>query len=299
MINEHGKGLLPSPIDKRDVVLSSVMPSVVRIPEECPPPFDLDVLDQNGYPYCVGFSCATIKQEKELREKVYEVFDGSWVYKKCKEIDDIPEYQGTYLRAGMKVLQKQGCKPLNGPEESASRFKIGGYALVDDRTLQGLKKAIFVNGALLAGFTGSDLAWKTAYPRPPKDSEPKWKHAVSLIGYTKTHIIGQNSWGKNWGNNGLFYVDENCLTSMFEVWAVLTDLPTEQLELENSGWVAINYLDIFNPAVSSEALTTAKLNFRDKPNGKILLTLPKGKKVKILGGPIKAGNYNWVRIKEI
>jgi len=139
MINEHGKGLLPSPIDRRDVVLSSVMPSVVRIPEECPPPFDLDVLDQNGYPHCVGFSCATIKQEKELREKVYEVFDGSWVYKKCKEIDDIPEYQGTYLRAGMKVLQKQGCKPLNGLEESASRFKIGGYAIIDDKTLQGLK----------------------------------------------------------------------------------------------------------------------------------------------------------------
>jgi len=151
----------------------------------------------------------------------------------------------------------------------------------------------------LAGFTGSDLAWKTAYPRPPKDLEPKWGHAVSLIGYTKTHIIGQNSWGKGWGDKGLFYVDENCLTSMFEAWAILTDLPTEQLELEDSGWVAINYLDIFNPAISSEALTTAKLNFRDKPNGKILSTLPKGKKVEILGGPIKAGSYNWVRIREV
>lgn len=293
-----GKGLVESPVDRRDVLFSSVCPSVVRIPEECPPPFDLEILNQGSKPHCVGFSCALIKQEKELRERVAETFDGDWVYNECKKIDGIPGVDGTYLRAGMKVLQKQGCKPLGGQETSIKTFRIGGYANVDEKTLYGLKKAIFVNGALLSGFRGSNEGWQTAYIRPPKAGETVWGHAVSLIGYTKTHIIGQNSWGNGWGDKGLFYLDENALTSMFESWAVLTDLPTEQLDLDNSGWVATDWLDI-TPAIGSQGITTASLNFRNAPNGEKIEVLLKGQPIEILSEKIKAGSYNWIRVRKI
>ena len=292
-----GKGLVESPVDKRDVLFSSVCPDVKRIPEECPAPFDLEILNQGSKPHCVGFSCAAIKQEKELRERVAKTFDGDWIYNECKKIDGIPNVPGTYLRAGMKILQKQGCKPLNGQETEARVFRTGGYAMADDKSLYGLKRAIFINGALLAGFRGSNEGWATPYIRPPKQGEALWSHAVSLIGYTKTHIIGQNSWGQGWGDKGLFYVDENALTALFESWAILTDLPTEQLDVDNSGWVAIDWIDI-NPAPGSQGTVTANLNFRKEPNGERIETLLKGQGVEILSEKIKAGNYNWIKVRK-
>jgi hypothetical protein len=147
-------GCVKSPPDIRDIPLSAVSPIPVRIPKECPPPFDLTPLNQGMNPSCVGFACACMKQEKELREKISQVFDGAWIYKKCKELDGMPNMQGTFFRIGLKVLQKYGAKPLEGTEDEASRYKIGTYAIVDDMSFEGIKKAYYVNGSLLGGFTG-------------------------------------------------------------------------------------------------------------------------------------------------
>jgi len=69
MEKSFSTGLIASPEDIRDIPLSAIAPIPVRIPESLPPIFDLEILDQNGYPACVGFSCAAIKQDRELREK--------------------------------------------------------------------------------------------------------------------------------------------------------------------------------------------------------------------------------------
>jgi len=216
-------GAIPSPPDSRDIPLSTVQAIPVSIPEECPPPFQLRVLEQVG-PSCVGFSCASVKAEKERRERNLIDFDGKWIYDRCKEIDDYPG-DGTYLRIGMKVLKNKGAKPLGGTEVEVSRYRIGAYAKVDEITFEGLKKTIYVNGAILAGFHGSNEGWQNACIRPPKAGEKVWGHAVALIGYNKDYLIGLNSWGTDWGDNGLFYVPKDYLP--FEAWAVLTDLPSD------------------------------------------------------------------------
>ena len=97
-------GLIQSPKDDRDILSSQITPDIKRIPEIFPPFFDLTILNQKNTPHCVGFSCAAVKQEKELREKVVETFDGDWIYNEAKKIDGLPNFQGTYLRSGMKVL---------------------------------------------------------------------------------------------------------------------------------------------------------------------------------------------------
>jgi len=288
-------GAIKSPIDRRDVLMSEVYPLPLRIAPEMPPPFDLDILNQNGYPHCVGYAAAGIKQEKELRERKRIIFDGDWLYKKCKEIDGMPNIQGTCLRTVLKVLQKQGAKPLGQPESEAIKYRIGGYAQVDDLSLEGLKKAFYVSGVLLLGFRGSNQGWQTAYIRPPKEGESTWGHATFEIGYKADFNIGQNSWGQNWGDNGKFYIPQNYMP--FEAWAVLTDLPTEFLIGRLEGYVAQEYLKTDKYLIGQEVYPYVNLNLRKEPGGEKIITLTKGQKCIIISSESsKVGDYNWIKI---
>ena len=296
-INLPPGGCIPSPPDKRDVLTSEVFPEVKRIPETCPPPFDLTVLNQNGYPHCVGYACAAMKQEKEMRERKALIFDGDWIYKKCKEMDGLPNLRGTYLRIGMKVLQKIGAKPKDEKEEEAGKYKIGGYARVDTISFENLKKAIFVNGAVLAGFKGSNEGWRSAYIRPPKANERAWGHAVLLIGYTKNYLIGLNSWGERWGDKGLFYVPRNYMP--FEAWSVLVDLPSSLLVPSSKleGWVASRYL---KPSLieGNVVYPYVRLNLRKEPYGERITTLARYQRCVVVSDETKKkGQYNWVKIR--
>jgi len=289
------EGCRPSPEDSRDVLLSSVIPEIKRYPNNSPCPFDLTILNQNGYPHCVGYSSAALKQEREMREKNTIIFDGDWIYKKCKELDQCPNMAGTWLRIAMKVLQKIGAKPIDKLEEEALKYKIGSYAKVDELTFEGLKKAIFVNGALLSGFIGSNAGWQTAYIRPPKSGETTWGHAVTLIGYNENYLIGQNSWG-DWGDKGLFYVPKNYLP--FEAWAILSDEPTPT-GLE--GWCAAAYLRTLGLTEGQLVSPTTALKLRDKPglnSGVIQIMIP-SQKLEILKIGESLNGFNWIRVKLI
>ena len=289
-------GLIPSKLDKRDVLTSEIFPEIKRISESCPSPFDLTILNQGNYPHCVGYSAAALKQDKELRERIFKVFDGSWIYLKCKEIDGLPNMAGTFFRAGLKVLQKQGAKPINEPEEEAIKYKIGGYALVDDNSFEGLKKAIFVNGSLLAGFRGTNAGWQTAYVKPPKTGEQTWGHAILLVGYNKDYIVFQNSWG-NWGDNGFGYISKEYMPYLIEAWAVLTDYPTEALEFKEArGWTALEFLKPAEYKVGDVVVpTVSNLRLRFSPMGIIIGYVPQ-KECQILEIGPKKSNYQWVRI---
>ncbi len=296
-VNIPPAGCVPSPLDKRDVLMSEIYPLPVRIAPEMPPPFDLTILNQGNVPACVGFSSATIKQEKELRERNRLVFDGNWIYQECKKIDNYTG-QGTYLRIAMKVLQKTGTKPIDQTDDEAIRYKIGGYAKVDDLSFEGLKKAIYVNGILLAGFTGSNQGWQNAYIRPPQTGETLWGHAIALIGYNKDFIIGQNSWGKDWGDNGLFYVPRTYMP--FEAWAILTDLPSDFIVPDGKeGYVAQEYLKTDRFLIGTEVYPYTNLNLRETPDGKKLSLLTKGQKAIIIKEATKVGNRNWVKVRII
>lgn len=218
-------GLVISPEDRRDISLEWMQPKIElrELPKEYIIPYKLKILNQNNYPACVGFSSAVMKAEKERREQKAVDFDGLWIYRKCKEEDQRPDIQGTWFRIGLKILQKVGAKPWNVSETEASKFKIGSYARVNDLSFDGLKSAIFQNGVILAGFYGDREGWRTAYLKPPKKAT--FGHAVALTGWNKDYIIGQNSFGKNWGDQGLFYLPRN-YTPM-EAWAILTDLPSD------------------------------------------------------------------------
>jgi len=176
-----GTGLIESPVDTRDYLLSAYSHTPARIPKEFPPTFDLVIKNQGQTSHCVGYACSSLKDDNELRERNPVVFDGDWIYKECKKIDGIPTVRGTFFRAGMKVLKNVGAMPYRGGDPA--KYKIGSYAIVDDNSFEGLKKAFVVNNTLLIGYRGDNAGWRTPYVKPPKQAE--WGHAVCVPPETK------------------------------------------------------------------------------------------------------------------
>ena len=292
-------GLVASPPDARDLLLSAIplMQNVKRIPEVLPPLFDLTVVNQGDKPDCVGWSCASMKEEKELRERENVQFSGEWIYREAKKSDGMPTLPGTFFREGLKVLQKIGAMPVGKTSlQEAGKYQIGTYAQVDDLSFEGIKKAIAVNGAILMGFRGPNQGWSSAYIRQPMAGEQVWGHATVGIGYNKNFIIGINSWGKNWGDNGLFYVSKDYLP--FEGWSVLVDLPSIYREnLGTVGYVAENWTTmVLDKGTILRA--TARLNFRARMNTMDLpiKTLNAGDKMVYQGERTNVGGYWWLKV---
>jgi peptidoglycan hydrolase-like protein with peptidoglycan-binding domain len=220
-------GLQPSPVDFRDISATEILGSIELspLPENYRIPYLLPIKDQGTTSTCVGQSCASIKDEKERREKNDVEFDGSWIYNKCKEIDNYSG-KGTYFRTGLQILKTLGAKPTaSSPiQASPATFKIGGYARVDC-DWESLKRAIYQWGAVLGGFYLYPGSFSSAYIK--KGNEIVGGHATVLIGWDKNYLIGQNSFSESWGDKGYFYVPKDYLP--FEAYAVLSDIPSELL----------------------------------------------------------------------
>ena len=219
-------GLIESPTDHRDILSGMLKKRFTKRPEKYTNPYILNVKNQGNTPHCVGYTCATLKEFLERREGHNIQFDGDWIYRECKKIDGIPNFPGTYFRTGLKVLQKIGAMPVGGGDPS--KYRIGGYARVDT-DVESIKQALYEFDALLFGFRGSNQGWRTAFIRKPHASEKQWGHAVYGNGYDATYIDGQNSFGKNWGDKGLFHFAKNYRPT--EAWGVLVDLPNNWKEL--------------------------------------------------------------------
>lgn len=221
-------GLVPSPVDYRDIPLGSVVDELKEIPIEYHIPYFLNVKNQGNTPHCVGYSCSTIKEEKERKEQNYVIFDGDWIYRECKKIDGIPSFPGTYFRSGLSVLKNKGAKPEN--EEEYEKYRIGGYIKVDNN-LEAIKRAMYEFGCVLIGVRGSNPGWRNYFVRPPYNNEVQWGHAIVGIGYNKDGIVFQNSWGKQFGDNGYGLLRKDYEPYIMECWAVIIDLPNNWKEL--------------------------------------------------------------------
>lgn len=242
--NNNNFGCLPDPVDGRDLPLSAVQ-KPLSIPEEFMTNVKKYGIDsQNGQPSCVGNASSKTKEHQEFLD-IEKVLDLSprFIYALCKKIDGYIG-GGTYLRIAMKVLQKWGVstektfksdyslsldkfKDWNEiPDEAfneAVGYKIQSYAKVA-ATWEAIKQAIYQNGVVLSGATGSRNGWSQLPIRPPEDGESTFGHAIALIGYDKDYIYFVNSWGSNWGEEGIGYFGKDYLPLLHSTWTSV-DIP--------------------------------------------------------------------------
>ena len=107
MEQKYGYGLVPSPYDIRDYVLSATVTDFANLPEE----FDLGVVkikNQGSKPTCVAHSVAELIEYHNYHQhnEEYKQFSTEFIYG-ARE----PDYymgDGMYLRDALKIAQKRG-----------------------------------------------------------------------------------------------------------------------------------------------------------------------------------------------
>jgi hypothetical protein len=301
-------GLVPSPEDSRDFLLSNspAMLEIKRRPKELPILFDLPITNQGSNPSCVGHAGGTIKQFVELREKSFIRPDREWLYAECKKIDGMPNVDGTYFRAVLKVLRDKGCK-LEGQDNDPSIYRIAEYRRIDDLSFNGIKNALAIWGHALGGYRGSNAGWSGEVIRKPKAGEPTWGHAITLLGYLEQYILGQNSWGEQKHNKGIFKAPENYMP--FEGWVITVDRTNEPRETEKTAWIATTKWSKPQALyIGTDNITRYKMNVREEPtiNSPVIKTIDAGVKVRPVSGDadalenlqedVLADGYQWRNI---
>jgi C1A family cysteine protease len=231
--------LKQSPIDERDYTYKSVVGVIEDLPEsydrenECSP-----VRDQGDYGFCYAFAGEGLKEQQEWQEwpDIKPIFSPLFLAKHCKDIDGVPDEEGSYLRIVCKVLSDTGiCLESNYPYDGyegnlkfpemsdeiyteANKYKIKSYASCT--SLEEIKSAIVNKGLVLAGIMVylNFLTPENGFVAYPSGTY-KGGHAIALVGYynnlshtytdgtTRTGFLKcRNSWNKDWGINDYFYL---------------------------------------------------------------------------------------------
>lgn len=189
-------GFIESGYDKRDM---QFIPDSDIDTEALPTEYDyndfcnLEIKDQGPEMICVPTSISTMFEAMD-----YEPLDIYYIYDNRK---NKPE-EGMMIRDALKFIQKN----LND-----SYFQY--YRL--NSSLQ-IKYSIVANGPCIF-----------ALPVRSNDSE-FWKgyenlggHAIACIGFNEEGFILQNSWGYNWGNNGLTILPYEEINYLIEAWGIV------------------------------------------------------------------------------
>jgi len=237
-------GYVPSPPDSRDYILEVskrlYIPSSIDYSSEMTP-----VEDQGSEGSCVGFACDSFKewQEKKDWERVINL-SPRFVYEEARKIDGLPNcFDGTNLRAAMKVLNKKGlCREETCPYipnhpvtitqkmyKEALMYRIKEYWNIRREDIKG---ALVQNGPIVAGVSVYQNWFADSVEETGIIPLPSGKllggHAICLAGYDDDHIKFKNSWSTDWGAQGYGYLPWEYEIS--EAWVTVDNIVDEPPE---------------------------------------------------------------------
>jgi hypothetical protein len=228
-------GAIQSLADHRDYLYRAIF-TVESLPSKYSRRLSLGpVRDQGSFGSCVGFASSGVKDSQEGIKS-----SPLYIYKRCKELDGIPDQEGTYPRVAMKVLSDYGVCPEGlfpysgmswpnmpsvpaGADQSALQFKIGAYAKIG--TINEVKQAIVKDGPVLGAIlvcenfinTGSNGIVELP------NGQMMGGHAICVTGYDDNMKANgytgffevRNSWGVSWGEAGFCYIPYEFFTGRF------------------------------------------------------------------------------------
>ena len=216
------KNKIFSPEDKRDYTFTTTGIDLVELPEEFMPEKRIHITNQFWSGSCVSHALATTMSYCELKKGLEpNEYSKGFIYGNRNGQNE--DMEGMYTRDAIKILQKEGDCPhadfrwhmsdvrivVNAfkkreteLQEKALPFKIKSYVRL--YTIEEIKQAVYQYGACVLCYP-TRKSNKT-YIEPAED-KTTGSHAITVIGWTKDHLILQNSWGKLSGKNGIFYMN--------------------------------------------------------------------------------------------
>jgi C1A family cysteine protease len=230
-----------SPEDERDYHIAMMaIPKPKVFPETFSLTYSGEIKDQGQVGSCVGHSLAYCREiQEEAQTKVYKKFSVGFIYGNRGPRDSKDE--GMIPRQALKQLQKCGDVlydqfPLNAeyPVVSAEIAKNLGLLLKDAypyrittytrcKTVNDIKTALMTLGPVTCGIPVYESFYNIGAdgiaPIPNAQTEQLYGyHEVTIIGWTKDHLILLNSWSDKWGDKGKFYLPFNF--PIDEAWSI-------------------------------------------------------------------------------
>ena len=220
-MREYALGRIQSPFDARDYNLADFIPLAVPMTIEKNVYWDFpsESLNQGLEPSCVGYTYAAFGITTPVNT-MYTNEDGDRFYRMCKEIDGMPNSEGTTLRAGAKIFKREG--------------RIKSYAFARD--INAIKWWLFNRGSVVVG-----TLWSEEMFYPNRDNiitiggSIVGGHAYLIREIKDNKYFGiQNSWGKDWGTNGKAYISIEDFDTLFSYnGEAVTTVELEHGEEEN------------------------------------------------------------------
>jgi len=232
-------GCIRDKFDDRDYLMRAYLPAV-KLPKKVDYAEKMSpVRDQGDEGVCVGFAVASgMKEYQELLDyQKLVLLSPRFVYSKAKLIDNMPELEGTTVRAAMRVLKNAGIcqekfwpyrpyqedKPKAGAVSDAKKFAILTYARI--LSLNELRLSLAGKGPVVLGievFEGMMKAKNGLVPMPKAGEDSLGGHAIAACGYDdkKGLIKFKNSWSVKWGDKGFGYLPyEYIQRYMMDAWS--------------------------------------------------------------------------------
>ena len=256
-MKEVNFGCVQSPPDERDFITTAVVPQDTKLSVKVSYRPDAKYVRALGMlGTCVGFGGMATKNIHEHRDDNLpdEGLSPLFLYSRCKQLDGIPNIEGTYVRVAMKVLHQDGIVPekdmpytevlLNKrwPKITgetlllAMPYKIDSYAQVPRGNVDAARRALAEQGPLMASVmvTMSLITPDGGKYIAPMEGTQYGLHCIAIIGYDDemTAMVKgkqytgffevQNSYGTSWADGGFAYMPYDVFADtsfIYEVWS--------------------------------------------------------------------------------
>ncbi len=223
-------------------------PALLQLKDEIEPPKDRLVLDQGREGACTGFGLAAVINLLLARKKSKRRVSARMLYEMAQKYDEWKgeDYSGSSCRGAIRGWHSMGvCSETLAPYKASEKdwslniaqakdaraTTIGAYYRVSKR-LSDFHAAINEAGALYAS-ARVHKGWQRGNAkngRIPFKSGTIGSHAFAIVGYNQEGFWVQNSWGENWGDNGVaLWTYEDWLENVRDAWVVRLAISTPQI----------------------------------------------------------------------
>ncbi len=222
-------------------------PSLRPLARAIPVPEKLRVLNQGQEGACTGFALAAVINLLRTRQGGDKPVSARMLYEMARKFDEWPgeDYAGSSCRGAIRGWRHMGvCSETEWPyrvnsagqltverAKQARHTTIGAYYrlrhdVVDFHSALNEAGVVFCSADVHSGWSAASVS----SGKIPMRAGATGGHAFALVGYDEDGFYVQNSWGKEWGKNGIaLWRYEDWKENIKDAWVVQLARPTPQI----------------------------------------------------------------------